>query len=483
MPVLLIIVIVLLVAVIFLIVRTASLGKRLHKLTQAFINERHKIAQITRYLNGDEGGFDNPLPRGENPQSRGQGTSARLENRVNPAGPARMGSPSGSAGGFNAVDAGGAGAVRPVGVGGAGAVRPVGAAQGHQSQWQPQMQPQRQPQRNPYHEEREKRNKKGFGRRNKPVIPFGADRTNEQRAARAAAAMIDDAPALSMDLSEPAAILKQQEAASRRANNAMPSARSPQMRVQGHFGDAADAEARAPHREMQGANMQGRADGFDRSRADMAHRQGMNDRAHADMRMRAEMQNKMNARRSVQRRDMSALQMPEQFRGQQPRRQVREGASDPAMMQQAHRFSGMEGGAVRPVGQARANSDGRMGVDDRVGADGRRIEPIQRRDSMSEQREASREERRSDKNVQADREPVRKVMDDPRVAQEKAAVSAAWIAEEERRMQERQARQAAQAKRAEKREQAQLRRQAEAIVQEHQRQTQGARANDTMRFD
>ena len=85
--------------------------------------------------------------------------------------------------------------------------------------------------------------------------------------------------------------------------------------------------------------------------------------------------------------------------------------------------------------------------------------------------------------LQQQQRPVREAEPDLRVVQEKAAVSAAWIAEEQRRVEERQARQAAQAKRAERREQAHLRRQAEAIVQEHMRQTQTARANDTIRFE
>ena len=87
------------------------------------------------------------------------------------------------------------------------------------------------------------------------MIPFGADRTNEQRAARAAAAMIDEAPALSMDLSEPAAILRQQEMAGRRSAAGAP--------VQGSVtGDASRARAGAgssayPEREPLRRNMAG----------------------------------------------------------------------------------------------------------------------------------------------------------------------------------------------------------------------------------
>ena len=108
-------------------------------------------------------------------------------------------------------------------------------------------------------------------------------------------------------------------------------------------------------------------------------------------------------------------------------------------------------------------------------------EPRQPQDARSMQ-ENSRFSGQDRGERRQEEQPARRVEEDPRIAQEKAAVSAAWIAEEERRMAERQARAAAQAKRAEKREQAQLRRQAEAIVQEHHRQTQSARTNDTMRF-
>lgn len=461
---LLIIVIVLLVAVVFLIVRTASLGKRLQKLTQAFVNERHKTSQIVRYLNGDGEAFDGfgnevgpqlrqPMAngqlgasgagagrrfqpgdnesragaqdrqlvqpeRGVDPRgaqrrpsgARPQGPSPAQMDRMDPAGPSRMGgSPARAVGN----------AVRPIGPAGGGAAA-------------------RQPQRNPYHEEREKRNKKGFGRRNKPVIPFGADRTNEQRAARAAAAMIDDAPALSMDLSEPAAILRQQEMSARRAP----------MGSMDPSPDRIGASAARNANAANGMNVADRANQAGPSNGSMRPR-GSNAMVDAGN---------------------GGMQERRQFVGESG------GMGRPNAM------------TPRPSGQQRMAPDGRM-VDRSAQ---RRPMPEQRQQmpddarrqaqGMRPMQEGARFAGQDRRPVQQQERPVRQVEEDPRVAQEKAAVSAAWIAEEERRMAERQARQAAQAKRAERREQTQLRRQAEAIVQEHHRQTQSARANDTMRF-
>lgn len=449
MPVFLIIAIVLLAAVIYLTVRTASLGKRLQKLTQAFVNERHKVSQIVRYLNGDTGKFDEfgrqvaaqldgssdyqlqgqqrPQPRmQQHPQSPGQQRpqaqmQAQMQgqpNRVNPVTPARM-----------AQD-------QPVGFSG---VRPIGPAKGA---------PARKQQHNAYHEERERQNKRSFGRRNKPVIPFGADRTNEQRAARAAAAMIDDAPALSMDLSEPAAILRQQE-----MTGGMP------LR-DGCLADRPSMDRpRQPmkHTRAEERPIDRRPAGIDASRQD-------------------------SNRRMPQGQDRTQNAMPRRSQGMEGRPFNGQGAPVSSMNGEGRRIEPMQqrqpiqarqpmpDAECRPFDQrdAAQRSDRSM----QAGMQGRRIDQPQRR-PMPQDGQVLRQQQR----------PVREAEPDPRVAQEKAAVSAAWIAEEQRRVEERQARQAAQAKRAERREQAHLRRQAEAIVQEHMRQTQTARANDTIRFE
>lgn len=502
MPVLLIIVIVLLVAVVFLIVRTASLGKRLQKLTQAFVNERHKVSQIVRYLDGEAGALDGvggeqppqlrqPVSNGrlsastvggaprqfqsaEHPDRIGaQGAQAaqglRPErqdsqgamlrdaqrqpaafqgqdravadqvNRVNPVGPARMGGTPTRA----AVNA----------------VRPIGSAVGDTGG--------RQLQRNSYHEEREKRNKKGFGRRNKPVIPFGADRTNEQRAARAAAAMIDDAPALSMDLSEPAAILRQQEMAGRRSAAGVP--------VQGSVtGDAGRSRAGAgssayPEREPLRRNMAGQPQ--DRRRCDDAQRAARFSEAQPQgtpgFDNGARPAN--GAKASMDARP-SNVQERRRFVGESGGMGDRAGVRMDASAQQR---SDMQGRGMESMAQRRPMPDAGQRMVDQEPRQPQGARLMQENSRFSGQDRGARRQ---------EEQPARRVEEDPRIAQEKAAVSAAWIAEEERRMAERQARAAAQAKRAEKREQAQLRRQAEAIVQEHHRQTQSARTNDTMRF-
>ncbi len=449
MPVFLIIAIVLLAAVIYLTVRTASLGKRLQKLTQAFVNERHKVSQIVRYLNGDTGKFDEfgrqvaaqldgssdyqlqgqqrPQPRmQQHPQSPGQQRpqaqmQAQMQgqpNRVNPVAPARM-----------AQD-------QPVGFSG---VRPIGPAKGA---------PARKQQHNAYHEERERQNKRSFGRRNKPVIPFGADRTNEQRAARAAAAMIDDAPALSMDLSEPAAILRQQE-----MTGGMP------LR-DGRLADRPSMDRpRQPmkHTRAEERPIDRRPAGIDASRQD-------------------------SNRRMPQGQDRTQNAMPRRSQGMEGRPFNGQGAPVSSMNGEGRRIEPMQQRqpiqARQPMPDAERRPFDQRDAAQRSGRplqaemQGRRIDQPQRRPMPQDGQVLQQQQR-----------PVREAEPDPRVAQEKAAVSAAWIAEEQRRVEERQARQAAQAKRAERREQAHLRRQAEAIVQEHMRQTQTARANDTIRFE
>ncbi len=449
MPVFLIIAIVLLAAVIYLTVRTASLGKRLQKLTQAFVNERHKVSQIVRYLNGDTGKFDEfgrqvaaqldgssdyqlqgqqrPQPRmQQHPQSPGQQRpqaqmQAQMQgqpNRVNPVAPARMAQDQSA--GFSGV-------------------RPIGPAKGA---------PARKQQHNAYHEERERQNKRSFGRRNKPVIPFGADRTNEQRAARAAAAMIDDAPALSMDLSEPAAILRQQE-----MTGGMP------LR-DGRLADRPSMDRpRQPmkHTRAEERPIDRRPAGIDASRQD-------------------------SNRRMPQGQDRTQNAMPRRSQGMEGRPFNGQGAPVSSMNGEGRRIEPMQ--QRQPIQARQPMPDAeRRPFDQRDAAQrsdrplqaemqGRRIDYPQRRPMPQDGQVLQQQQR-----------PVREAEPDLRVVQEKAAVSAAWIAEEQRRVEERQARQAAQAKRAERREQAHLRRQAEAIVQEHMRQTQTARANDTIRFE
>lgn len=458
MPVFLIIAIVLLAAVIYLTVRTASLGKRLQKLTQAFVNERHKVSQIVRYLNGDTGKFDEfgrqvaaQLDDTSGYQLQGQGhqrLQPRMQERPQSLGQQRPQSPSqqrpqvqmqaqvqGQPNRVNPVGSARMAQDQPAGFSG---VRPIGPAKGA---------PARKQQHNAYHEEREKQNKRSFGRRNKPVIPFGADRTNEQRAARAAAAMIDDAPALSMDLSEPAAILRQQEMAGGMPLRDDRLADRPPM-----------DRPRQPmkHTRAEERLIDRRPSGLDASRQDMN-------------------------RRMPQGQDRTQNAMPRSAQGMEGRPFNGQGAPVSSVNGGGRRIEPMQQRqpiqARQPMQDAERRPFDQRDVAQRsdrsmqAGMQGRRIDQPQRRPMPQ------------DGQVLQQQRPVREAEPDPRVAQEKAAVSAAWIAEEQRRVEERQARQAAQAKRAERREQAQLRRQAEAIVQEHMRQTQTARANDTIRFE
>lgn len=304
------------------------LAQSLTKVTNALVDEKHKVAEINRILSKG-------MPHQQAPAARPQ------------AGPAPVGQQKMQRSGSQIPLAQASGAYPEARSPQLGNIHPVDAFMSERNREESQS---------------DRRGRRG--RRDKPVIPFGVDRTNRERAAQQAAAYIDAAPNLSMDLSEPA---RQQMMAAHQQRGPRPNVPNPQQR---------------------GTQMR------------------------------------------------------------QPAPMPRQGA------QQAVQGRYASNATTQP----NRNQQG----------------PEQRRRQMPNREQLMRE---------------RQIQD--RQEREKAAVSAQWLAEEERRLAEKKARQEAQARRAELRQQAQVRRQAEMIVQEHRRQTEGVRnnaarpssADDTIRFD
>lgn len=514
-PFLSIIVIILVVTVVVLVVRSVNTGKRLQKLTQAFINERHKVSEIVRHLNDGGRGMRGSGSRGSGMPDRARddrdddaffapvgGENGRDQRRpmqevqhirqVGPGAPGAQTRPATRAGAGAGMQNGG---VRPI----AGASGAAGGTFGGA----------REPYRNAYHEERERRNnKRGFGRRNKPVIPFGADRTNEPRMSRMAATIIDETPALSMDLSEPAQILRQREAEAMRQEgrverrpmpgdpSMMKDPMRPSMAREGVRGDMreargdvrevrevrearedvrADARASDQSRFMDGGMQQNaraeqrgdmrqmplnRQDGEPRRRSqESAYEQTMRqfggDRRVADGRRGSVQRRSFNGGQQrqprPQQRDAARNQQARQMQGQaqqaqaQPQQRVQQ-AQDQVQPQQRE----MPRDQQRPVQPQQR--DVRV-EPQQPGQQRQPVQQVQREQAQVQQvqREQAQEQQVQREQVQPQQQrEQRRVVEDPRVAQEKAAVSAAWIAEEERRAEERRARAAAEAKRAQR---------------------------------
>lgn len=245
-------------------------------------------------------------------------------------------------------------------------------------------------------DEEPKNRKSRRGRRDKPVIPFGVDRTERERAAYQAAALVEGGQGRSADLNEPG-----------------------RMGVQG-----------MAYPQMQG--------GMQPSRGQQAYPQQQAALRPVDRQV--PQQRQVQGRYATYNQDVD------------PRRQI------PQIQQR-----GQQQGRMQRPANMQSIPDPRMGQQ----------RAVQQPQSMQPGRGPQRA-------VSETRESFEELN---RTMREKAAVSAVWAAEEERRLAEKQARQAASARRAQEREHAQVRRQAERIVQEHRRQMEGNRsASDTVRF-
>ena len=321
-------IVVIVLLLVVLLIWVASVSRRLKRVTGALIDERKKVSQIARYLSGQSGKLNLQGLSDFGDESEG---SSYFED---------TGAPRVGADGTYSV-------------------------QDH--------------------------DKHGLGRK-KPVIPFGADKSVQQRAAQVAAAQIDESQSRSIELNEP--------------DRAHPSRRLPIMG------------------------------------------QGL------------------------------PAQQPMPVQGTQP--QVMQPMPQQAVRQNPMPPSSGEGMRIQPLAGS--------GVG--VGNPGQ-TQPIPMGQPLPQaQAQGTQSNPRIQQGQQVSPQPrttVDKLVNDlDSTTMEKTAVSAAWIAEEERRLQAKKEREAAQEQAKEAREQEKRRRNAELIMQEHQRQVKEAHEDgsaSTLRLD
>ncbi len=165
--------VILVAAIIALSVWVVSLSRRVSKVTAALIEDRHKLSQMSRFLSSKNG---HPAPSAQSRQNNPHPQAVMRQNNpsaIKPNGQFASRQPEQMHSGMPSNRAGAS--MHPVDVFMSEAVREEPPAK-----------------------------KQKRGRRDKPVIPFGVNRSEQQRAAQRAAEMIDYSPNLSMNLNEPA---------------------------------------------------------------------------------------------------------------------------------------------------------------------------------------------------------------------------------------------------------------------------------------
>lgn len=273
-----------------------------------------------------------------------------------------------------------------------------------------------------------KKKKGGIGRRNKPVIPFGVDRTRQARAAENAAEMVDVSADLSMNLNEPE-VLRRHEANMRQMQQAqmhrMPMQQMPPRAAM----QPDDARMRDPSRMHNDPRM---------------HQNHMEQRA--PQRNPMNEQTQMNGQQAYQpiRGVDDRTQRQRQRDDMRSQRNVAGSArrdSSERRRRSQRAQSAMESGGIQIPEERRSKDSISKQITGRIDL-GENANPHERRPSVAPS------ERRGQKQENAVNRSTQKAVSDTRAdfenlnrtMREKEAVSAVWMAEEERRVAEKQAR-------------------------------------------